>query len=485
MGIGYLASVSCVTVGFALAATAAPAVVVTPTVGHPKIATQVSGTGFTANEAVDVYFDTTDMVLAFTSSTGAFPAHELDIPANATPGTHWITAIGRKSGDGLQVAFRVQTVWAQYGFEAHDRGRNPYENVVDTNNVGHLDVAWTYPTGNTILSSPAYYYYGATNFIYFGSNDDKLYAVTTAGDLAWSAMTGGPIESSAAVANGDVYVGSYDGKVYAFNYRTGAPSWTFTTGGEVTSSPTVVGNTLYIGSGDHSVYALNARTGTLIWSYTTGGEINSSTPAVSNGIVYIGSDDHKLYALNATTGAAVWAYATGSFIEDSPAVSNNAVYFGSEDAKVYALNAKTGNLIWEYTTGDFVADDPAVVDGTVFISSYDGNTYALDAQTGAVKWSDNLDVPDQYPMSIANGVGYLGVNSGIAALDIKTGVVLWSAATSTASRPAIVNGQLYVGSSDSSLYDFALDAGFNAAYSTKRLPPSYATLHPDYRLKPR
>ena len=38
----------------------------------------------------------------------------------------------------------------------------------------------------------------------------------------------------------------------------------------VDSSPAVVNGVVYVGSNDHKVYALKASTGTKIWSYTTG-----------------------------------------------------------------------------------------------------------------------------------------------------------------------------------------------------------------------
>ena len=58
---------------------------------------------------------------------------------------------------------------------------------------------------------------------------------------------------------------------------------------------------VYIGSFDHNVYALNASTGALLWSYATG-DVVTSSPAVANGVVYVGSQDNNLYALNASTG---------------------------------------------------------------------------------------------------------------------------------------------------------------------------------------
>src|ERR1700730_9361377 len=77
-------------------------VTLSPASGHPSIKTYVSGSGFTAHEPVDIYFDTTDMLLVFTDGTGAFKNRQLMVPAGALPGQHWITAIGRKNGDGNQ-----------------------------------------------------------------------------------------------------------------------------------------------------------------------------------------------------------------------------------------------------------------------------------------------------------------------------------------------------------------------------------------------
>ena len=76
------------------------------------------------------------------------------------------------------------------------------------------------------------------------------------------------------------------------------------------SSPAVVNGVVYVGSDDNKMYALNAATGTKEWSYSTGGSVVSS-PAVVNGVVYFGSEDDYVYALNAATGVKEWSYQTG------------------------------------------------------------------------------------------------------------------------------------------------------------------------------
>ena len=71
------------------------------------------------------------------------------------------------------------------------------------------------------------------------------------------------------------------------------------------SSPAVAGGVLYVGSYDGKVYALNASNGTLVWNYTTGDMVVSS-PAIANGIVYIGSFDHVVYAFGPSPSAQTY-----------------------------------------------------------------------------------------------------------------------------------------------------------------------------------
>ena len=60
------------------------------------------------------------------------------------------------------------------------------------------------------------------------------------------------IESSSAIgANGTVYIGSNDGKLYAVNGMTGAKIWELQTGDIIRSSPAIgADGTVYVGSYD-------------------------------------------------------------------------------------------------------------------------------------------------------------------------------------------------------------------------------------------
>jgi outer membrane protein assembly factor BamB len=88
------------------------------------------------------------------------------------------------------------------------------------------------------------------------------------------------------------------------NALSGAVVWSYTTGALVESSPAVANGLVYVGSNDHEVYALDAASGAVAWSFTTGDDVESS-PIVDDGTVYVGSDDGSIdaFALSGLNGA--------------------------------------------------------------------------------------------------------------------------------------------------------------------------------------
>ena len=260
---------------------------------------------------------------------------------------------------------------------------------------------WTYTTGGWVLSCAV-----ANGFVYAGSHDFKIYCLKAAtGALVWSYTTGDVIIDCPAVVGGFVYVDSGDTKIYCLNATTGTFVWSYTTGLGMDSCPAVVGGLVYVGGLDRKVYCLNATTGAFVWSYTTSGYVDSS-PAVVGGFVYVGSWDSNVYCLNAATGARVWSYKTGGVVwGSSPAVASGLVYVGSNDTKVYCLNAANGALVWSYKTGG-LPGHPAVVD-TVYVGSEDGRVYAF-GEPVAVSISPSIIIMDvgqsrQFTSNVSGG----------------------------------------------------------------------------------
>ena len=152
-------------------------------------------------------------------------------------------------------------------------------------------------------------------------------------------------------ATGDLYVGSTDGKMYAFNLTTGAVAWSFQTGGAIVGSAAVANGLVYFPSYDGRLFVLRADTGVPVWWHQTGA-ISESSPAVVNGIVYLGNNAGGVFAFNAFTGAAG--------LDRRPRVARctrrrpwPTAWSTSApmDGSVYAFDAATGARLWSYATG--------------------------------------------------------------------------------------------------------------------------------------
>ena len=128
----------------------------------------------------------------------------------------------------------------------------------------------------------------------------------------------------------------------------GLPIWTFTTVGWVLTEPVVVDGVVYVGSYDGNLYALAADTGEQLWSFATD-DVIRSVPSVVDGRVYFGSNHNHVYALDAATGAELWRYDTRSWVQYSPVLGNGMAYFparGESDRTVHAVEAATGEPGW-------------------------------------------------------------------------------------------------------------------------------------------
>jgi outer membrane protein assembly factor BamB len=197
--------------------------------------------------------------------------------------------------------------------------------------------------------------------------------------VAWDADTGrerwrfntAPIESSPLLRNDRLYVGSWDGKVYSVNARTGKKVWSFQADDEVNTSAAYWKGRIYIASDGGTLYALSAGSGKLLWSAQSNSTFGSrefwyATPTVAYGRVYIGNTDGTMYVYGAKSGKLLWARPLGSYIYGAAAVYDRKVFVGTYDGKFFALDAATGDTKWQISAGGTVHAAPTVMDGLVY-----------------------------------------------------------------------------------------------------------------------
>jgi outer membrane protein assembly factor BamB len=423
---------------------------------------------------------------------------------------------------GAQAGAAAGATWAQFQGNAAHTGLNTKETILDTGNVGDLELSWVGQVpGDLDWASPVI----VDDSVYITGGDGGLVVFPKDGcggstcDPTWTGNTGPQAEATPAVVNGLVYVTSQanptsnDGRLYVFDANgCGMPVcqalWKGIGGKEsfLVSSPAVAGGVVFVGSYDGKLYAFDAdgcgrHKCMPLWTGHVGQHVNSS-PAVAGGMVYVGSTDGKLAAFDAHgCGAAtcppVWRAARDGGIDiASPTVAAGKVFVGTgRFMDVYDANgcgADVCDPLWR-GRAQLTENTPAVANGIVYIDAQPfrqhfnsiGVVEAFDVD-GCGKalcqplWTgiSFASGAESSPV-IANGVVYVGkgpasgfpVDSAVFSYDAngcgKTSCAPIGFAQTgeqqfyLASSPAVVDGHVYMGSTDTptdqaGLYVFAL-----------------------------
>lgn len=265
----------------------------------------------------------------------------------------------------------------------------------------------------------------------------EITSITPKGTVNWVAATHPSaygIHGTPAVANQTVYIGAYDGALYAFDLDTGAQRWRTQLGGSIGGSPAYHEGTIYIAveysDPDGSLFAVDAISGTInhvdtrptdhphstpgidpdggtlsigsndgflyTWEYPSlefahafdAGDAVKAPIAIHDGAAFFGSWDEKVFRVNLTTGTVDWNFETGDMVMSGAAIDTETetVYIGSHDQNCYALDAATGKEIWNFETGGWITGCPTITSEHVLIGSYDGNLYVLEKASGTEVW---------------------------------------------------------------------------------------------------
>ena len=248
--------------------------------------------------------------------------------------------------------------------------------------------------------------------VYIGAYDGWLYALDEDdGELLWERQLGGSIGASPVVHNGLVFMAveypDPDGKVFVLDAQEGCTIYESPYLGDHPHSSATVDPTrgyLVVGANNGRFAAFDFIHGAEVWEvWMDGGEDGDikSTAAVDGDTVYITSWDSKLHAVDIDSGTERFAFATDQDTMSSPSVHEGVAWFGSHDGFLYAIDADPDadyldpqdRLLWRYGTGDRILSSPTVVPeaGVVLIGSNDHTLSMLSMETGQALWTQTLD----------------------------------------------------------------------------------------------
>ena len=316
-------------------------------------------------------------------------------------------------------------------------------------------VLWTYEAGESIESSAAI----VDGTVYVGSAAGELIALDlNSGALRWKYKTG-PIEtSSPSVANGVVYIGDLSGVLHAVNASNGSGLWTFKTGSEIKSSPVVVGDRVLIGSYDEHLYCVSTA-GRLLWKFKTQGPVHCAA-GVANGVAYVSGCDELFRAIRISDGRELFRIPSGAYTGASPALVGNMAYYGTFNNEVLGVNLRTRRVAWRYRHPQRqfpFYSSASVIAGRVVVGGRDKMVHSIDAATGRRQWTFTTRARVESSPAVCGGLVFFGSNDGrFYVLDFYTGAKVWDfdAGGPISASPAIANRRIVVGTQDGRLYCF-------------------------------
>lgn len=220
-----------------------------------------------------------------------------------------------------------------------------------------------------------------------GAYDRHLYAIdANSGQEVWrfSASETSKEFVEGAVSDGKlIYAPNGDGNLYAIDpteKQNNQPMlvWKFTAGNRLWSRPLLADGVLYQGSMDHKLYAIDAATGKELWRFEQATAPIAVEPTLQDGVLYFGSFDSVFYAVNARDGSLKWETTVDAWVWTGAAIDGGAIYFGDVRGKLYALDLASGQRRWVYEARDSFKATPLVVNGKLYAVSMDTFVYAFD-----------------------------------------------------------------------------------------------------------
>jgi eukaryotic-like serine/threonine-protein kinase len=337
------------------------------------------------------------------------------------------------------------------------RGSSALTGIASTELPKSLKLRWTFQAKDSIESSAAI----VDGVIYVGSMDASLYAVDLdTGKLRWRYATNGPVqESSPCIQDGVAYIGDLNGVFHAVNVKTGKSNWTFKTESEIKSSPNCTNGKIYFGSYDQNLYCLSAASGSLIWKYTTEGPLHSS-PALYDQQIYISGCDELFRVIHPSTGKLIYSFPLGAYTGASVAVRDDYAFVGTFGNTVIGINLKKRETQWLYShpTRSFpFYSSAAVTSDRVVLGGRDKMIHCLDRISGKAIWTFLTRARVESSPLISGNRVFIGSNDGLLyELDLISGQKNWSftAGAPLSASPAAAQGTLVIGSQDGQLYCF-------------------------------
>ncbi|XQW84322.1 outer membrane protein assembly factor BamB [Thalassotalea piscium] len=313
-------------------------------------------------------------------------------------------------------------------------------------------------------------------------------------NLVWDESVGGVDDYYSKlqpiVAYDKVFTASREGDAYAFDVKTGKKVWhkdlsdinnergffDSKSSALINGGPTAGINQIYLGSENGDVFALNADNGSIVWQNKVKGEVIAA-PAFDQAKVVVNTASGVMKSFNATTGEDGWQIeqevpALTLRGISAPAAVAGGVLVGSADGLLTVYILDNGQQGWTAEIGEAsgstelervidVDAAPVVYDEKVYAISARGHLAAVDLRSGRVLWKRQYSSFSAVAID-GNNLYLTDIKGHVYAVDRLNGLEKWSQLALTNRRvtgPAVVGNYIVVGDFEGYLHWIDQDSG--------------------------
>ena len=223
---------------------------------------------------------------------------------------------------------------------------------------------------------------------YIGSGDGSVSAFRSHdGSALWraaSSTTQLAMSFSFAVSRDVAYLITQNGTLDARRAQDGKLLWRFSLGYPIWGRLLLNEHTLYVGAYDGTIYALHDD-GKLLWHYGTKQPVSLLLASTSQLFVQDNSAGDTIYVLRASDGGLLWSRQMGQaayFQSGAFLIRDLVMYVTTVDGTVNALRESDGHLLWF----KHILPLPQLQNDILYVAAAEGGINALSAYTGVTRW---------------------------------------------------------------------------------------------------
>jgi outer membrane protein assembly factor BamB len=193
------------------------------------------------------------------------------------------------------------------------------------------------------------------------------------------------------------------GDVFALDAADGKMFWKRNIGVPLRAAPTVADGRVFVISYDNQLSALNDADGELIWAHVgipeDAGLVGNASAAVEGDIVIAPYSSGEIFAMRVENGRVLWsdqlirvagatALAALSDIRGRPVLDRGVVIAISHAGRMVAIDARTGERIWDLDIAGI--ETPWVAGDFVYVVTTSAEVVCVSRRDGRVRWVTQL-----------------------------------------------------------------------------------------------